>query len=145
MTVNYAEITEENPELTDYIVITLPDMDYKNYARLMSKKHLKNGVERFVQASVILPAITEAVRLLITEESTVDDNGEAPTSYKGTIWADSIYAALPRCGITDLSSEDRSAFEIANLLLGNVTSDSISNLMQKLTEWSTIRSEDPDL
>lgn len=145
MNVSYAETTEMNPELSDYIVITLPDMDYKNYARLMSKKHLKNGVERFVQASVILPAITEAVALLREEESTVDDEGQSPTSYRGTVWADSIYSALDRYGISDLSSRTKSDFEIANLLLGNVTSDSISNLMQKLTEWSTIREEDPSL
>ena len=145
MNVSYAETTEMNPELSDYIVITLPDMDYKNYARLMSKKHLKNGVERFVQSSVILPAITEAVALLREEESTEDDDGQAPTSYRGTVWADSIYSALARYGITDLTNRTKSDYEIANLLLGNVTSDSISNLMQKLTEWSTIREEDPSL
>lgn len=145
MCVSYAETTEMNPELSDYIVITLPDMDYKNYARLMSKKHLKNGVERFVQASVILPSITEAVGLLRNEENTVGEDGEPLTNYKGTVWADSIYSALQRYGISDLASCSKSDFEIANLLLGNVTSDSISNLMQKLTEWSTIREEDPSL
>lgn len=145
MSVHFAEITEERPDLTDYIVITLPDMDYKNYARMMTKKHLKNGVERFVQASVILPAITEAVGKLRTEETTVGDDGDTVTHYKGTVWADSIYAALVRYGISDLSQNQMSDYEIANILLGNVASDSISNLMQKLTEWSTIREEDPTL
>lgn len=145
MNVHFAEITEERPDLTDYIVITLPDMDYRNYARMMTKKHLKNGVERFVQASVILPAITEAVGKLRTEETTVGDDGDTITHYKGTVWADSIYAALIRYSITDLSENQMSDYEIANILLGNVTSDSISNLMQKLTEWSTIREEDPTL
>ena len=145
MSVNYAETNEPDPELSDYIVITLPDMDYKNYARLMSKKHLKNGVERFIQASVILPAITEAIALLRAEETTVDDEDESLTNYKGTVWADSVYSALQRLGISDLSGSNRSDYELANLLLGNVSSDSISNLMQKLTEWSTIREEDPSL
>lgn len=145
MSVHFAEITEERPDLTDYIVITLPDMDYKNYARMMTKKYLKNGVERFVQASVILPAITEAVGKLRTEETTVGDDGDTVTHYKGTVWADSIYAALVRYGISDLSQNQMSDYEIANILLGNVASDSISNLMQKLTEWSTIREEDPTL
>jgi hypothetical protein len=145
MSVHFAEITEERPDLTDYIVITLPDMDYKNYARMMTKKHLKNGVERFVQASVILPAITEAVGKLRTEETTVGDDGDTVTHYKGTVWADSIYAALVRYGISDLSQNQMSDYEIANILLGNVASDSISNLMQKLTEWSTLREEDPTL
>lgn len=145
MNVHFAEITEERPDLTDYIVITFPDMDYKNYARMMTKKHLKNGVERFVQASLIFPAITEAVGKLRTEETTVGDDGNTVTHYKGTVWADSIYDALIRHGITDLSENQMSDYEIANILLGNVTSDSISNLMQKLTEWSTIREEDPTL
>lgn len=145
MNVHFAEVTEERPNLTDYIVITLPDMDYKNYARMMTKRHLKNGVERFVQASVILPAITEAVGKLRAEETTVGEDGDTITHYKGTVWADSIYAALVKYGITDLSENQMSDYEIANILLGNVTSDSISNLMQKLTEWSTIREEDPTL
>ena len=144
MNVHYAEITEEKPDLTDYIVITLPDMDYKNYAKMMTKRHLKNGVERFIQASVILPAITEAVGKLRAEETIDGDDGDI-THYKGTIWADSIYAALNKYGITDLSENQKSDYEIANMLLGNVSSDSISNLMQKLTEWSTIREEDPTL
>lgn len=142
MSVHYAEVTEEQPDLTDYIVITLPDMDYKNYAKMMTKRHLKNGVERFIQASVILPAITEAVGKLRIEE-TIDD--EDITHFKGTIWADSIYAALNKYGINDLSESQKSDYEIANMLLGNVSSDSISNLMQKLIEWSTIREEDPTL
>lgn len=145
MNVHFAEVSEERPDLTDYIVITLPDMDYKNYARMMTKKHLKNGVERFVQASVILPAITEAVGKLRAEETIVGDDGDTITHYKGTVWADSIYAALIKYGITDISENQMSDYEIANILLGNVTSDSISNLMQKLTEWSTIREEDPTL
>ena len=145
MSVHFAETTEERPDLADYIVITLPDMDYKNYAKLMTKKHLKNGVERFVQASVILPAITEAIANLRAEESVTDDNGDTITHYKGTIWADSIYDALNKLGIIDIDDSQMSNYEIANMLLGNVTSDSISNLMQKLTEWSTIREEDPTL
>lgn len=145
LNVHYPEITEESPDLTDYIVITLPDMDYKNYARMMTKKHLKNGVERFIQASVILPAITEAVGRLRAEEDTEGDDGASITQYKGTVWADSIYAAIHKFGITELSGSQMSDYAIANLLLGNVSSDSLSNLMQKLTEWSTIREEDPTL
>lgn len=103
MSVSYPETTEMDPKLSDYIVITLPDMDYKNYAKLMSRKHLKNGVDRFVQASIVLPAITEAIGKLRAEEETVDDNGDAPTSYKGTVWADSIYTALQRYDITELA------------------------------------------
>lgn len=145
MNVYYPEVDEMQPDLSDYIVITLPDMDYKNYARMMKKKHLKNGVERFIQASVILPAITEAVGKLRVEESVLGDDGDSVTHYKGTVWADSIYDSLRKYGIEELADNHQSDYEIANMLLGNVASDSISNLMQKLTEWSTIREEDPTL
>ena len=145
MKVFYPENTEESPELSDYIVITVPDMDYKNYAKMMKKKHLKNGVDRFVQASVILPAITEAVGKLRMEETTESEDGNPISQFRGTVWADSIYAALKKYDIFDLSACAKSDYEIANILLGNVCSDSISNLMQKLSEWSTIREEDPTL
>ncbi len=68
MVVNFASVEETDPALSNYIVITLPDNEYKNYAKLRTKKHLKNGVERFLQCSVILPAVTEAVSILRREE-----------------------------------------------------------------------------
>lgn len=146
MSVNFAEITEGNPALTDYIVITLPDDDYKIYATMMKSKYLKKDVERFIQASVILPAITEAVGKLRAEETTVGEDGEPVTQFKGTVWADSIYAALAKKEIGDLSENHHmSDYEIANILLGDVVRDSLNNLKQKMEEWSTIREEDPTL
>ena len=144
MKVNYATIKEENPKLTNYIVISLPDAEYTNYAKLRTKKHLKNGVERFLQSSLILPAITEAIGRLRMEEYMVEnfDEEDYEILYKGTIWADSILKALVNLGIDDLANCKNSDFELANKILGNVASDSISNLMQKMTEWSTIRQED---
>lgn len=143
MKVNYASLEEEDPALSNYIVITLPDNEYKNYAKLRTKKHLKNGVERFLQSSVILPAITEAIALLRKEELFEAD--EDDPHYKGTVWADSVMLALTNLGIEELATCTRSDFELANLILGNVVGDSISNLMQKLTDWSTIRQEDESL
>lgn len=140
MKVSYATVEETDPALTNYIFITLPDVEYKNYAKLMTKKHLKNGVERFLQSSVVLPAITEAVSKLRMEEMLADDDLEF--HYRGTVWADSIHEALINLGIDELSSNTQSDYEIANKLLGNVIFDSISNLMQKMIDWSTIRPED---
>ena len=140
MQVSFAGIEESDPALSNYIVITLPDNEYKNYAHLMTKKHLKNGVERFLQASLALPAITEAISKLRYEEI-VDKNEDEPI-YKGTVWADSIIDALLTNGVDDLSSCERSDYELANLILGNVANDAINNLMQKMSEWSTIRQED---
>lgn len=143
MKVSYASVEEEDPALSNYIVITLPDNEYRNYAKLRTKKHLKNGVERFLQSSVILPAVTEAISLLRKEELIEVEEDEP--HYKGTVWADSVMQALTNFGVEELATCNRSDFELANLILGNVVSDSISNLMQKLTDWSTIRQEDESL
>ena len=140
---NYATVEETDPALTNYIVITLPDAEYKNYAKLRTKKHLKNGVERFLQASIILPAVTEAISILRREEMIEADEDEP--QYRGTVWADSILHALRGLGIEELASCNRSDYELANLILGNVVGDAVSNLMQKLTDWSTIRQEDESL
>lgn len=143
MVVNYATVEETDPALCNYIVITLPDNIYKNYAKLRTKKHLKNGIERFLQCSVILPAVTEAVSILRREELIEAD--EEDVHYRGTVWADSIMHALANLGVEELASCNRSDYELANLILGNVVGDSVSNLMQKLTDWSTIRQEDEAL
>lgn len=143
MKVNYASVEEEDPALSNYVVITLPDAEYREYAKLRTKKHLKNGIERFLQASVILPAVTEAIALLRKEELIEVEEGEP--HYKGTIWADSIMQALVNLGVEELATCNRSDYELANLVLGNVVGDAISNLMQKLTDWSTIRQEDESL
>ena len=140
MRVHYASIEETDPALTNYIIITLPEAEYKYYSNLTKKKHLKKGIERFLQCSIVLPAITEAVSKLRMEE--VLEESELDKHYKGTVWADSIKAALLNLGIDDLSENTESDYAIANRLLGNVVSDSINNLMQKMIEWSTIRPED---
>lgn len=141
--VSYASTEEDDPALSNYIVITLPDNEYKSYAKLRTKKHLKNGVERFLQSSIILPAVTGAIALLRREELIELD--EDDPHYKGTVWADSILQALANIGVEELATCNRSDFELANLVLGNVLGDSINNLMQKLTDWSTIRQEDESL
>lgn len=142
--VNYATIREENPNLTNYIFITLPDAEFSSYFKLRTKKHLKNGIERFLQSSLILPAITEAIGKLRMEEYLIEniEGGENDILYKGTIWAESILKALHDLGVDDLYNCKDSDFELANKILGNVVGDSINNLMQKMADWSTIRQED---
>lgn len=143
MKVNYATVEETDPALTDYIVITLPDSEYKNYAKLRTKKHLKNGVERFLQAAIVLPAVTEAISNLRREELVEADDDDP--HYKGTVWADSVLHALSAIGVEELASCNRSDYELANLILGNVVGDAVSNLMQKMTDWATIQQEDESL
>ena len=140
MRVHFASIEETDPALTNYIIITLPEIEYKYYANLTKKKHLRKGIERFLQCAIVLPAITEAVAKLRREEELEDS--ELDCHYKGTVWADSIKSALIKLGVDDLSTSTESDYYIANRLLGNVVSDSINNLMQKMIEWSTIRQED---
>lgn len=138
--INYASVEETDPSLINYIVITLPDNEYKKYAELRTKKYFKNGIDRFLQSSLILPAITEAIAKLREEELYEKDDEH----YKGTIWADSIFEALKKNGIDDLSGCNESNFELANKLLGNVVGDSFSNLMNKMKEWLTVRQDQED-
>lgn len=142
MEINYASVEETDPSLTNYIVITLPDNEYKKYAELRTKKYFKNGIDRFLQSSLILPAITEAIAKLRVEETY--EKGEGDEHYKGTIWADSIFEALKKNGIDDLSECNESNFELANKLLGNVVGDSFNNLITKMKEWLTFRQEQED-
>lgn len=142
MKVNYATVKENNPKLTDYIVVTLPENEYMNYAKLRTKKHFKNGIERFLQSSLIFPAITEAIAKLRMEEYLIETDEEYEILYKGTVWADSILQVLNNLGIDDLPNCKNSDYELANKILGNVAADSLNNLMQKMIEWSTIRQED---
>ena len=142
MKVNYATVKENSPKLTDYIVVTLPENEYMNYAKLRTKKHFKNGIERFLQSSLILPAITEAIAKLRMEEYLIETDEEYEILYIGTVWADSILKVLNNLGIDDLPNCKNSDYELANKILGNVAADSLNNLMQKMIEWSTIRQED---
>ena len=93
-----------------------------------------------MQSSLILPAIVEAITLIKDEELTAED--EIEEHFLGTIWADSIVAALAKNGVDDITSTQKTAVEMANLILGDVASDAINDLMQKMTEWATIRQEE---
>lgn len=141
MRLHYASTEEEDPSLTEYIYIDLPDKEYTAYAHLRTKKHMKNGIERFLQSAIVLPAITEGVSKIRLEETLAEEDMDE--HYKGTIWADSIVAAVQReFGVDSISETGRTDFEIANQILGNVVGDSLTNLTQKMEEWSTIRQED---
>lgn len=140
--VYFASVEETDPSLTDYITISLPDSEYKNYAKLSTKKHLKNILARFLQGALVFPAITEAVARLRREEELEED---PDCHYRGTIWAESLYNALNKMGIEELATCNQSDFEIANKLLGDVVGDSINILMQKMIDWSTIQQEDEAL
>lgn len=137
MKVHFPDNREEDPELSDYIVITLPTPDYKNFAKMI-KKHRKNGVERGAEATLLLSVIAEAVGKLRED---IDGDGV----YSGTLWAESMLNALNKNGIQDLSENPMTNSEIANLLLGNVISDSLSSMTQKMNEIFQSGYEDSDL
>lgn len=138
--VHYASLEDEDPTKTDYIYISLPQIEYASYAKLRQRKYMKIGIDRFIQSSLLLPALTEAVGLIRREEEMEPEDIEE--HYKGTIWAESILSGLRKQGVEDLLSTTKTNYELANLLLGNVINDSINNLFQKMTEWSTIHAED---
>lgn len=138
--VKYATVEETDLQYSNYITVLLPQKEYDTYRKLTQKKHLKYGIERFLQSSLILPAIVEAITLIKDEELTAED--EIEEHFVGTIWADSIVAALAKNGVDDITSTQKTAVEMANLILGDVASDAINDLMQKMTEWATIRQEE---
>lgn len=143
VSVYYPDESDQNPETCDYIYVTLPEDLYKTYHKLSHKKYLKTGVERFLQSAVVLPAIVEGISKLRFEESTMPEDDEP--HYRHTVWGESIYAELSKRGIETLDDESKSDYELANLLLGDVISDSISNLMTKASEWSQLQMGDPIL
>lgn len=141
MRAHYASLEEDDPSLTNYIYIDLPDKEYVAYAKLRTKKHMKNGIERFLQASIVLPAITEGISKIRLEEMINEE--DLDEHYKGTTWADSIIAAVQReFSVDSITETGKTDFEIANCILGGIVGDSINNLCQKMEEWSTIRQED---
>lgn len=138
--VKYAAVEETDPQYTNYITVLLPQKEFETYQKLTKKKHFKYGIERALQASLILPAVVEAIALIKDEELT--DESEIEEHFLGTIWADSIIAALNQKGIDDIIGTQKTAVEMANLILDDVSSDAINDLMQKMTEWATIRQEE---
>ncbi len=139
--VRFSSDEDDDPELSGYIAIFLPETENMNYSRLTQKKNFKFGVQRYIHSCLVLPAIVEGISKLRREEELDLDENEV--IYAGTTWAESIKAAITnKFGITEISSSGKSDFELANAILGNVISDSINNLAQKMNEWSTIRQED---
>ena len=140
MKTRYATLEEDEPLYSNYITVLLPQKEFDTYKKLTKKKHLKYGIERFLQSSLIFPAIVEAITLIKDEE--LSDPEDIENHYLGTVWANSLIAALAKNGIEDITSTQKTSVELANLILGDVTSDSINDLMQKMTDWSTIRQEE---
>ena len=140
MKVTYGSLEETDPKLTNYIVVWLPDKEYALYSSLTNKRHLKFGIERFLHASLFLPAVVEAISLLKREEEL--DESEVEVHYIGTIWANSILDALKKNGVEELLSTTKTDVELANLILGDVVSDALNDLMKKMNDWSKPRHEE---
>jgi hypothetical protein len=121
-------------------VVWLPDKEYSLYSSLTNKRHLKFGIERFLHASLFLPAIVDAISLLKREEEL--DESDIEVHYVGTIWANSILEALKKNGVEELSTTTKTNVELANLILGDVVSDALNDLMKKMNDWSKPRHEE---
>ncbi len=136
----YAKTDEEDLKFRDYITILLPEDEYLIYEKLRTKKSYKSGVARFLQASLIVPALTEGIAKLRMEDR---EEQEEEATYHNTIWANSICEALEEnFGIDDLNDCQLTDYHLANKLLGNVEGDSLNNLLQKMQDWSMIHQED---
>ncbi|MDR0850143.1 MAG: hypothetical protein LBN07_01515 [Christensenellaceae bacterium] len=121
------------------IHIRLPEAEYTEYHTIRSR-FAKLGIKRFLQNALMLPAIIEAIDLL-KYELTVTDEDTDRTSYKGTVWADSILANLKKLEIDLEDNNIPSSVKLANELLGNVIKDSIQDLSLKMKEWSNVTEE----
>lgn len=132
--VSYPKISDSDTVDNDYITIYLPVEDYNRWRRLGSNKYKKNGVDKFLQCSIVLPVIVEALSLLKADELTEDDEKE----YLGTIWADSIYNALRKRGIHSLEDCEKSCSELANMLLNEISTVSLMELEEKMNELSMV-------
>ena len=142
--VNYATINEQDEKLMDYIVIIMPEREYNNYNKLRTKKHLKSSIDRFLQSSIILPAIVEGIGRLRREEELKMSDENYIEEYAGTVWAESLLNAIRNKGYEDLTDSINhiSDYELANKILKDVVNDSINNMMQKMDDWSMLIVED---
>lgn len=132
--VHYAKNGETDPQYSDYILVKLPEKEYDNYVNMRLKQYLKFGIERFLQCSLIFPVLVEAICLLKNDmQSDPTDQFE---HYQETIWANTIIAVLKKNEIEDLETCQKTNFELANIILNNVVSDSMSNLLKKLNDWN---------
>ena len=142
----YAKNGCEDAGLSDYITIFLPLEEGQRYIKLKGNRFNQNNLEKFLQCSLVLPAIAGGVELLYKEEQTEEEE------YRGTIWAESIYSALQKKGyneIRDYLDENinpcPSVFELVNILYGNIEGDALNQLQQKVEEWSALPEEREDL
>lgn len=140
--VHYAQLDEEQDELADNITIIMPKKEYEYYGWLMSKRHLRNGAARLLQAAVVLPAVTEAIGKLRYEEETDPVPGNVEPHYKGTVWANAIYAAMRKHNI-ELEDTAQTNYDIANTLLGNLVSDAIQSMHQQVMEEIDTEEDEP--
>lgn len=143
MKVKYATTKEDDPKFNDYITVLLPRKDFVNYQNLTRKRHFKYGTERFLQSALILPALVEAISKIKDElDLTEETREELSAQYCGTVWANSVIEALRRHGIEDVGETFINSVELANLILNDVVSDSLNNLMRKMQDWSNIRQDE---
>jgi len=121
-----------NDDEDGLIHIRMPKDEYDEYFALR-KNYKIFGISRFLQASVILPALTEAIQLLKTETKQIDMDPEFEEKYTTTIWADSI---LRKCDELnrDIRDDSISAYGLANEILHYVTKDAVSDLFKKAQE-----------
>ncbi len=140
LTINYAKVNEPKDQYKDYITIILPKEEFDEYEELRNKKIYKNNVSRILEASLIMPAVLEGISKLRYEETVESDSNDS--CYNGTVWANSIYEALRKIGIEEISQSIYTDYELANKLLGNVEGDSINSMIKRMKDWTTLRMEE---
>lgn len=114
------------------IHVRMPKEEYDEYFALR-QNYKRYGISRFLQAAVIIPALTEAIQLLRTEAIQKELDSEFEEKYGTTVWADSIFEKCDELK-RDITDDSLSAYGLANEILHFVTKDAVSELHKKAQE-----------
>lgn len=116
----------------DLIHIQMPVEEYTEFFNLR-ERYGRYGISRFLQSSIILPALVEGISLLRSEKYLLEIDPEHEEKYADTIWAESIFSRCEKLK-RDVYDTDLSSFGLANEILGYVAKSSISELHKKAQE-----------
>lgn len=125
--VSFAKNEGDSGVLADKIHILLPSKAFSQYSNMKSTLNIKNGWERYMMCSYVVPAITEAICILRDDERCED--------YNETVWAKAILDKLQEKGI-DLNDCDKSSMVLANMILEDIEIEILDDIQNKMSEWN---------
>ena len=101
---------------TDKIKILLSPRLFDVYYKMRKKGEMR----RYLSASIIVPALVEALSIMKSDE-------DADT-YSQLRWYRAIQTKLPKCGVTNIHDPGMTLTTIANRLLGDISWEALNSL-----------------